>query len=222
MNDRSTYAVGLDAAKRQIRSVTSNPGHCLWSGIVDQAKAGRLARRLVMPDLLSGWGIRTLSNRAPGFDPIGYHTGSVWPHDNSLIAHGLMGYGFAEESNKVIDQLSLAGAHFDSARYPELFCGYSRDEVPVPVEYPVACRPQAWATGAPLLMMRSYSGMSADAPNKTLQIVRPSLPFWLERAEVIGMRIGGARVDLAFTQNQGTTAVQVLRKDGELDVVVRY
>jgi glycogen debranching enzyme len=222
MNDGSTYAVGLDANKQQIRAVTSNPGHCLWSGIVDETKASRLVRRMVMPDLLSGWGIRTLSERNPGYDPIGYHTGSVWPHDNSLIAHGMMAYGFAEESNRVIDQMSLAGAHFGSARYPELFCGYARDDVPVPVEYPVACRPQAWATGAPLLMMRSYAGMSADAPNQTLQIVRPSLPWWLERAEVVGMRVGGARVDLLFVQNQGTTAVQVLRKDGELDVVVRY
>jgi glycogen debranching enzyme len=222
INELNTYAVALGADKQPIRSVTSNPGHGLWSGIVDESKAARLARRLLAPDLLSGWGVRTLSAMNPGFDPIGYHTGTVWPHDNSLIAHGLRLYGFADESNRVIDELALAGAFFESNRYPELFCGYARDEVPVPVEYPVACRPQAWATGAPLLMLRSYAGMSADAPNNTLSIVRPSLPSWIDRAEVIGMRIGDARVDLLFVQNAGTTGVQVLRKDGELDVVVRY
>jgi glycogen debranching enzyme len=222
MNDLGTFAVGLDGEKKQIRSVTSNAGHCLWAGIVDVNKAARLARRLLAPDLLCGWGIRTLSALNPAFDPIGYHTGSVWPHDNSIIAHGLMRYGFVDECNRVIDELSLAGAHFESSRYPELFCGYSREDVPVPVEYPVACRPQAWATGAPLLMMRSYGGMSADAPNKTLSIVRPNLPFWLERFEVIGLRVGQARVDLVFVQSNGTTGVQVIRKDGDLDVLVRY
>ncbi|MGZ4120911.1 MAG: amylo-alpha-1,6-glucosidase [Actinomycetota bacterium] len=221
MNDLNTYAVGLDGNKDPIRSVTSNPGHGLWSGIVDDAKAARLARRLLAPDLLSGWGLRTLSALNPGFDPIGYHTGTVWPHDNSIIAHGLRLYGFSDESNRLIDELALAGSFFDF-RYPELFCGYSRNEVPVPVEYPVACRPQAWATGAPLLMMRSYAGMSADAPNKTLSVVRPSLPSWLERAEMVGIRVGDARVDLLFVQNGGATGVQVMRKDGELDVIVRY
>ena len=221
MNEHNTFAVGLDGNKEQIRSVTSNAGHALWSRIVDNPKAQRLARRLLAPDMLSGWGVRTLSSLNPGFDPIGYHTGTVWPHDNSIIAHGLMRYGFVEESNRVINELALAGAFFDF-RYPELFCGYSRDDVPVPVEYPVACRPQAWATGAPLLMMRSYAGMSVDVPNKMLSIVRPALPAWLERAEVIGMKVGSARVDLAFVHSAGTTGVQVMRKDGDLDVIVRY
>jgi glycogen debranching enzyme len=221
-NDLNTFAVGLDGEKRQIRSVASNAGHCLWSGIVEPQHAVRMARRLMQPDMLSGWGIRSLSAMNPGFDPIGYHTGSVWPHDNSLIAHGLMVQGFTDESNRVINELALAGAHFDASRYPELFCGYAREDVPVPVEYPVACRPQAWSTGAPLLMMRSYAGMSADAPNKTLQIVRPALPNWLERAEMVGLRVGDARVDLLFVQREGTTGVQVTRKDGDLDVIVRY
>lgn len=221
-NDLNTFAVGLDGSKAQIRSVASNAGHCLWSGIVEPANAERMARRLMQRDMLSGWGIRTLSALNPGFDPIGYHTGSVWPHDNSLIAHGLMLHGFTKESNRVIDELALAGTHFEASRYPELYCGYSRHDVPVPVEYPVACRPQAWATGATLLMMRSYAGMSADAPTKTLSIVKPSLPIWLERAELIGLRVGDARVDLLFVQREGTTGVQVTRKDGELDVVVRY
>jgi glycogen debranching enzyme len=146
----------------------------------------------------------------------------VWPHDNSLIAHGMKLSGFDDAANKVIDQLALSGAFFPAGRFPELFCGFSRDDVPVPVEYPVACRPQAWATGATLLMMRSYGGISAEAPEKTLYIVRPTLPFWLTRNDVIGMRVGDARVDLAFNSHEGATGCQVLRKDGDLEVLIRY
>ena len=122
---------------------------------------------------------------------------------------------------QVIDQLSLAGAFFPLSRYPELFCGFSPDEVPLPVEYPVACRPQAWAAGAPLMMIRSYGGMVADAPNRVLYISRPSLPTWLESAEIQGMRVGNARIDLALTQRDGVTAIQVPRKEGDLEILIR-
>jgi glycogen debranching enzyme len=222
MPEAGYYAVALDGNKEQVRSITSNPGHGLWSRIIDHDRAGRVVRRLLAPDMSSGWGIRTLSEKNPAYDPIGYHTGTVWPHDNSLIAHGMKLSGFDDAANKVVDQLSLCGAFFPAGRFPELFCGFSRDDVPVPVEYPVACRPQAWATGATLLMMRSYGGISADAPDKTLYIVRPTLPFWLQRNDVIGMRVGGARVDLAFHSHEGATGCQVLRKDGDLEVLIRY
>ena len=122
---------------------------------------------------------------------------------------------------KVIDQVSHAGAHFPLARFPELFCGFSRDPVPEPVQYPVACRPQAWASGTPLLMMRSYGGITADAPNGVLYIHRPSLPAWLDQIEVQGMRVGPARVDLTFTRSGGVTSVQVPRKEGDLEVLIR-
>jgi glycogen debranching enzyme len=170
----------------------------------------------------TGWGIRTLSQKNPAYDPIGYHTGTVWPHDNSLIAHGMKLNGFDDAANKVIDQLSMCGAYFPAGRFPELFCGFSREDVPVPVEYPVACRPQAWATGATLLMVRSYGGISADAPAGTLFIVRPTLPFWLTRSDIIGMRVGDSRVDLAFHSHEGATGAQVLRKDGEVEVLIKY
>lgn len=222
MPDQEYFAVALDGSKRQVGSITSNPGHCLWSRIVTPDKARLVARRLRAPDLACGWGIRTLSARNAAFDPIGYHTGSIWPHDNALIAHGLRRYGFDEDAHRVIDQLSLAGSYFRDARYPELYCGFSREDVPLPVEYPVACRPQAWATGAPLLMIRTYGGIFADAPNRILTVQRPSLPQWISRAEIIGLRVGDVRVDLAFTQSGGATAVQVLRRTGDLDVIVRY
>ncbi|MBI4729103.1 MAG: amylo-alpha-1,6-glucosidase [Acidobacteria bacterium] len=222
MPEEGYYAVALDGDKRQVASITSNPGHCLWTLIADDDKAARVAKRLMSPELASGWGIRTLSAKNPAYDPIGYHTGSVWPHDNAIIAHGLKLYGFDEECIRLIDQLSLAGSFFRDARFPELFCGFSREDVPVPVEYPVACRPQAWATGAPLLMMRSYAGMRAEAPSGQFGVVRPQLPFWLERAEIIGMMVGDVRLDLLFTCHNGVTGVQVTRRDGDLDVVVRY
>jgi glycogen debranching enzyme len=116
----------------------------------------------------------------------------------------------------------MAGVFFPLARYPELFCGFARDEVPLPVEYPVACRPQAWSSGAPLLMLRSYGGMTADAPDGKLYIVRPRLPDWLESIEIIGMRVGTARLDLVFTSRDGVTATQVPRKEGEIEVLIRH
>jgi glycogen debranching enzyme len=221
--EREGYlALALDGDKRPVASMTSNPGHCLWSGIVDGEKAPRVARKLLGPGLASGWGIRTLSARHRPFDPLGYHRGTVWPHDNALIAHGLKQYGFDREAIEVIDQLSMAGIHFSLARYPELFCGFAREDVPLPVEYPVACRPQAWASGAPLLMLRSYGGLTADAPDGKLYIVRPQLPEWLDSIEIRGMRVGKARVDLAFSSRDGVTAVQVPRKEGDIEVLIRH
>jgi glycogen debranching enzyme len=216
------FALALDGRKQRVPIVTSNPGHCLWSGIVDEDKAGRVVRKLVSPALSSGWGIRTLAAKQLPYDPLGYHVGSVWPHDNSLIAHGIKRYGFDEEAIAVIDQLIMAGQHFSLSRYPELFCGYPSDDPPVPVEYPVACRPQAWAAGAPLLMLRSYAGIAADAHKGRLFINRPRLPAWLDRVDILGMRVGAAKLDLTFTTRDGATAVQVPRKEGDLEVLIRY
>jgi glycogen debranching enzyme len=215
------FAFGLDGDKRPITTITSNPGHCLWAGIIDEEKAPRVARKLLGPGLCSGWGLRTLSAKHKPFDPLGYHRGTVWPHDNALIAHGLKLYGFDIQAMAVIDQLSMAGMHFPLARYPELFCGFAREDVPLPVEYPVACRPQAWSSGAPLMMLRSYAGISADAPDRKLYIIRPQLPAWLDRIEIVGMRVGQAKVDLTFTSREGVTATQVRRKEGDVEVLIR-
>jgi glycogen debranching enzyme len=221
MDSAGFYALALDGQKRQVPTLTSNPGHCLWSRIVDEDKAGRVVRRLLSPALSSGWGIRTLATKQHAYDPIGYHTGTVWPHDNALIAHGMRRYGFDREARQILDHLAAAGAYFAYARFPELFCGFSADEVPVPVEYPVACRPQAWASGSPLLMIRSYGGLSADAPNGRLYIDRPHLPSWLDRIEIQGMRVGQARLDLVFSSREGVTATEVPRKEGDVEVLIR-
>jgi glycogen debranching enzyme len=221
MEKEGYFCLALDGDKKQVPTITSNPGHALWSRAVDDEKAERVVRRLTSPQLASGWGIRTLGARHHAFDPIGYHTGTVWPHDNSLIAHGMKRYGFDEEARHVLDMLALAGAHFPLARFPELFCGFSAEDVPVPVQYPVACRPQAWAAAAPLLMVRSYGGLSADAPNNRLTIVRPKLPAWLERVDILGMRVGESRIDLAFSSTNGVTATEVPRKEGDIEILIR-
>jgi glycogen debranching enzyme len=207
-----------------VRTITSNPGHALWSYIADRDKAVKVARRLLSPraGLSSGWGIRTLAAGQRPYDPIGYHRGTVWPHDSALIAHGLRRYELDDDAITVIDQLATAGAFFPLARYPELWCGFSSEDVPVPVQYPVACRPQAWASGAPLLMLRSYGGITAKAPEGVLEIIRPRLPRWLNEIEIRGMRIGETRLDLRFTRHDGVTAVQVPRKEGsDLEVLIR-
>ena len=222
MEDEGYYALGLDGDKQPVRTITSNPGHALWSHIADPDKAAKVARRLLSPGLSSGWGIRTLAAGQRPFDPIGYHTGTVWPHDGALIAHGLRRYGFDDQAINVIDQLAAAGAFFPLSRYPELWCGFSSEDVPVPVQYPVACRPQAWSSGAPLLMLRTYGGITAKAPEGRLEIIRPRLPPWLTEIEIRDMKIGGTRLDLRFTRYEGVTAVQVPRKSGgDLEVLIR-
>ena len=221
VGEKSFFALALDGKKKRVPTVTSNPGHCLWSRIIDEEHAPKVVQRLMSSGLSSGWGIRTVASRQRAYDPIGYHTGSIWPHDNGLIAHGMKRYGFDREARQVLDQLALAGAFFPLARFPEVFCGFSADDVPLPVQYPVACRPQAWASGAPLLMMRSYAGLSADAPNNRLYIDRPRLPDWLDRVEIQGMRIGRDRLDLVFTNNKGVTATEVPRKHGDIEVLIR-
>ncbi|WP_374711594.1 amylo-alpha-1,6-glucosidase [Symbiobacterium terraclitae] len=197
MPERQYYAIALDGEKRQVATVSSDIGHCLWSGIVDEARAASVAARLVAPDMFSGWGIRTLSAAEPTYSPMSYHNGSVWPHDNSLCVLGLKRYGFDREANQVITGLVDAASHFAHYRLPELFCGYSRD-VGVPVDYPVACSPQAWAAAAPVALMQAILGLDPDAGAGLLRL-RPTLPPWLGRVTVRGLRVGGARVNLEVT-----------------------
>ena len=166
------YALALDRDKRRVDSLTSNVGHLLWSGIVDPEPAASLARHLMGERLYSGWGVRTMAEGHAGYNPVEYHNGTVWPHDNSLIAHGLASYGYHDEANAIGIALVEAAAHFDY-RLPEVFAGYPRSLTDVPVEYPTASRPQAWATGTPLLFLRTLLGLEPEDGGLS---VRPSLP----------------------------------------------
>ena len=154
MPDRGYYAIALDGKKRQVDACASNMGHCLWLGIVDEDKAPLVAERLMSPEMFSGWGVRTLASDMGAYNPASYHNGSVWPHDNAIIAAGLMRYGFVEEAQRISTAL-LEAAEYSDGRLPELFCGFSREQFAEPVPYPTACSPQAWAATTPIMLVTS-------------------------------------------------------------------
>ena len=216
-----TYAVALDGDKRAVDSVTSNAGHVLWSGIASAERAGDVAASLMGPDMFSGWGIRTLSAAMAGYNPISYHIGSIWPHDNAICAAGLWRYGYAEEASRVAAALLEATQYFRDARLPELFCGFDRASSPYPVPYPVACSPQAWAAGSTFQLLEAMLGLVPDAANHELQLRGPMLPPWLPEVRLHNLVVGDAVVDLLVRRSDGSTGVEVLRRSGDLDVVVR-
>ena len=221
VEDQRYYAMALDGEKRRLDAIGSNAGQCLWTGIASPARARDVADRLMGPAMFSGWGIRTYAEDQPGYNPIGYHTGSVWPHDTSLIAAGLKGYGFDEESNRLVGHVFQAAQHFEDYRLPELFCGFDRDQSSLPVPYPVACSPQAWAAGASFLFLETMLGLRAHAGQGELELRHPNLPDWIGRVTLNNLRVGDASVDLLFHRWRGTTSAEVLRKVGDLSVTIR-
>jgi glycogen debranching enzyme len=200
--------------------VTSNPGHCLYCHVVDQDKAEPLARRLLQPDMFSGWGIRTMSKTATAYSPMSYHNGSVWPHDNALIAAGLKRYGFVGATNRVATALFDTAIHTDDMRLPELFCGFTRRTPNRPVAYPVACSPQAWAAGAPLLLLQAVLGISARAHENMLTVNQPHLPAWLNEVEFRNLRVGNSSLSLVFRREGEITAFSLLDRKGDVRVVM--
>jgi glycogen debranching enzyme len=179
MRDRECFALAIDGAGRQVDSITSNIGHLLWSGIVDTDKAPRVVQHLMSDRLFSGWGVRTMADSEGGFNPIGYHIGTVWPHDNSIIALGLIRYGYPEESARIASGILQAAPYFKH-RLPEAFAGYARERTKFPVEYPTACSPQAWATAAPLLLLRTMLGLEPRGNRLTVDACLPPDIEWLE------------------------------------------
>jgi glycogen debranching enzyme len=216
-----TYALALDGTGRAVDAVTSNPGHTLWSGICSAERASRVATSLLSPEMFSGWGIRTLSRGMAGYNPISYHIGSVWPHDNAIAAAGLWHYGHREEAARVAGALLEATQFFRDARLPELFCGFDRSSSPYPVPYPVACSPQAWASGSIFGLLGAMLGLRPNAAGHELQLVSPTLPPWLSEVRLDNLVVGDAVVDLLIRRTDGSTGVEVLRRSGSLDVVVR-
>ena len=192
MPDVGWYALGLDGDKRQIDATASNAGHCLWTGIAAPRRAATIADRLVAADLFSGWGIRTLSSQMPAYNPVSYHNGSVWPHDTALCAAGLTRYGYTAAAHRLIAGLVDAAAHH-GGRLPELFAGFSRDELGVPAPYPTSCSPQAWAAAAPLLLVRSLLRLDPDVATGNVWI-SPELPPDMGALDVRGIAIGKRRI----------------------------
>jgi glycogen debranching enzyme len=206
------YAFALDGDKRKVMSVASNPGHCLWSGIVPPERAGRVVARLMQRDMWSGWGIRTLSANHPAYNPYSYQTGSVWPHDNGLIALGFRRYGFTEEAGRIARDVYGAGGFFTLNQLPELYAGLHRDAANFPVQYLGANVPQAWAAGAVFALLQAILGLQPDAPNRMLY-VDPVLPPWLGDVTLRELRVGKQTYDIRFWLADGTTHFDVLRGD---------
>ena len=204
------YAYMLDGEKRKVLTVASNPGHLLWSGIVPPDRAARIVERLMAPDMNSGWGIRTLSAQHPAFNPYSYQNGSVWPHDNSLIALGFKRYGFAREVAQIARDISGAASHFLLNQLPELYAGVQRGETEFPVQYLGANVPQAWAAGSVFGLLQAILGIRPDAPRGRI-FVDPALPVWLPDITLHDLRLGRRSFDVRFWREEEMTRFEVLR-----------
>ncbi|MGB3614076.1 MAG: amylo-alpha-1,6-glucosidase [Elainellaceae cyanobacterium] len=220
MPDQGYLALALDGNGKPVDGITSNPGHCLETGILSPDKARSVAERLQAPDMFSGWGIRTLSSASPAYNPMGYHVGSVWPHDNGMIVAGLRSLGFTEQAFEVAQGLIDMTVQQPYLRPPELFCGFERSPQRSPIRYPVACSPQAWATGTMFQLLQIMANLVPDAPNNCLRIVHPTLPPSLHYLSLQNLKIGQTVLDLEFERPHETTACRVARKRGNLRVVI--
>ncbi len=216
------YAQGLDREKRHVGSVSSNPGHCLWSGIIAPERAPQVAERLMAPDMFTGWGIRTLASSSRNYNPMSYHNGTVWPHDNSLIAAGLRRYGQADAARKVIAGIVEAGFRMPSFRLPELFCGFNRDYQfnSNPAEYLVSCNPQAWGAGAVFHLLQTVLGVTPDALDRRLYIAPMPAPL-TGRIAVDGMRVGPGRFSFTVAYDtEGVPSIEIRQQPPGYRVVL--
>jgi glycogen debranching enzyme len=209
------YAYALDGDKKKVLTIASNAGHCLWSGIVPPERAKRVMERLTAPDMWTGWGIRTLSADHAAFNPYNYQTGSVWPHDNAIIAMGFRRYGFHTEAARIAHDVSVAASHFLLNQLPELYTASERNESNFPVQYIGANVPQAWAAGSVFMLTAALLGFVPDAPHNKLY-VDPYLPAWLPDLTVHDLRIGKHMLDIRFWREGEQTTFDVIKGHREL------
>ena len=209
------YAYALDGDKKKVLTVASNAGHCLWSGIVPRERAKIVVERLMAPDMWTGWGIRTLSADNPAFNPYNYQTGSVWPHDNGIIAMGFKLYGFGAEAGRIAHDISIAASHFLLNQLPELYTAFQRDETTFPVQYIGANVPQAWAAGSIFMLTQAMLGFLPDAPRNKLY-VDPLLPEWLPDITICDLRVGRHKFDIRFWREGERTEFEVLNGNASL------
>ncbi len=222
VDDKGYYAFCLEKGGRPVASVASNPAHALWTGIVDEERAGAVVKRVLKKDMFSGWGVRTLSADHAAYNPVDYQVGAVWPHDNGFVVAGMHHCGFADEANEVFTAIVEAAQKFEHFRLPEVFAGYDRGYAAAPVKYPVACNPQAWAAGTVPHMLQCVLGLRPDGFDRRLVIHRPSLPDFLHWVEVRGLRVGAATVDLRYQRSGPATLVAVSGRKEDLTVAVEY
>jgi glycogen debranching enzyme len=220
MEEAGFYAMALDPEQRAVGSIGSNPGHALGVGLVPPAKARAVADRLMAPDLFSGWGIRTLSNAHPSYNPVGYHLGTIWPVEQATFALGFKRYGLDDHVDRLITGLFRAARHFHHLRLPELVAGHGIDERAVPALYPQACSPQAWSASATIQLFQVMLGIYPFAAARVLALVRPRLPDWLETLTLHRLRVGDAVVSLRFRREaDGSASHEVVDRQGRLMVL---
>ncbi|WP_424356806.1 glycogen debranching N-terminal domain-containing protein [Methanocella sp. MCL-LM] len=221
MGDRTYFAQALDA-EGICDVISSNPAQCLWTGILDSGYVKPFVARLFESDMFTEWGIRTLSSSEKRYNPLGYHNGTIWPHDNSIIAMGLRKYGFVNELSVVFTGMYEAARMFTNYRLPECFGGFPRSKYSLPVKYPVACSPQAWASGAIPQMLTACLGLVPDALHNRLTLNKPHLPSWLNKVQFNNIRVGDTLISLDFRRIEDKTMVNVARKEGDLNVLIEY
>jgi glycogen debranching enzyme len=219
-DDLGTYALALDGEKRPCRVRTSNAGQCLFGGITSPERAARVARGLLSFECFSGWGIRTLAATEARYNPMGYHNGAVWPHDNALITYGASRYGRKDLAVAVLGGLFAAGTYLDLNRMPELFCGFDRGPGEGPVPYPVACAPQAWAAGSVYLLLQGCLGLGVSGVERQVWFHEPRLPSFVTELRITNLVVAGCSVDLHLVRHGDDVGVTVLRRSSDLSVVV--
>jgi glycogen debranching enzyme len=212
--------LALDGEKRPCRVRTSNAGQCLFAGIVHPERAARMARTLLGPDSFSGWGVRTLATGEARYNPMSYHNGSVWPHDNALIAQGLARYGFGDMAPRIWTGQFEAGLYFDLHRVPELFCGFPQDPGEGPITYPVACAPQAWSAASVFLLFQACLGLTINGPEREVYFAQPRLPASLGELRIHNLQVGETTVDLLLVRHEHDVGVNVPRRDGDVQIMV--
>ncbi|MDN5849381.1 MAG: amylo-alpha-1,6-glucosidase [Nitrococcus sp.] len=219
-DDIGTFALALDGHKRPCRVTASNAGHALFSGIASRKYAKRLAETLINEASFSGWGIRTIATTERRFNPMSYHNGSIWPHDNAIAAMGLARYGFKAQALQILTGLFDASIVMDLHRLPELFCGFGRPPGQGPTLYPVACSPQAWASGTVFYLLQACLGLTFSEEKPQLRFHHPRLPEYMQRLKITNLRFGNAVIDLELRRHLHDVGVNVLRKEGDLEVAV--
>jgi glycogen debranching enzyme len=215
-----TYAIALDGNKLPCLVQTSNAGQTLYTGIARKRRGAVLARSLLAPDMFAGWGIRTLSSRASRFNPMSYHNGSIWPHDNALIASGLSRYGHGAQAVQLLSAMFDAAQYMDLKRMPELFCGFERREGQGPTHYPVACLPQSWAAGAVFMLLDACLGLTIDAPARRIRFSHPALPRFLDEVTISDLIVGNASVDIQLRRDHHSVQVALKRTSGRVDLLI--
>lgn len=216
-----TYVLALDGARRPCAVRASNAGHALLCGMAPPARARRVAEALTGPAFFSGWGIRTVAEGEARYNPMAYHNGSIWPHDNALIGAGLARYGFTDLAARVLAALFDAARRFEDHRLPELFCGFRRRSGDFPVAYPEACVPQAWSSGAPFLLLKSCLGLEIDALARAVRVTRPVLPPFLDEVVIEDLAVADARVSLRFGRVDARVETSLLDADGDVSLILR-